>query len=125
MVTDGIHGVFLHAFFLWEVPFNGSGQLQWKLPPVRLPQGGVSKDYRSCGEIFPQRLGPVRHVRQRVGVVPGLVREVPVRASDRSYWSLLRLAPRVPGRGLERLRQELPVGRDGYLGFRRAFFLGQ
>jgi len=62
-------------------------------------------------QLSAQRLGPLRHARERLGVLPGLVqRSLPVRTGDGSEGRDLRHAPRVSRRHVVRLRGVRAVG---------------
>ena len=50
-------------------------------------KGRLSPEDHAGRQLPAQRLGPVRHARQRLGVVPGLVRPLPQRRYKRLYWS--------------------------------------
>jgi len=63
--------------------------------------------------LFSQCVGAVRHARQRVGVVSGLVRGLSFEFRGRSPGTLYRLVPCQTGRQLELRCRVLPVGASG------------
>ncbi len=64
---------------------DGSSELRWQLYLWRRQEGGVPSEDDAGGQLPGKRLGPVRHARQRLGVVPGLVRRrLPVIRLNRS-----------------------------------------
>ena len=91
--------------------------------PRRPWRGGPAQ--HGSGRIPPQRLGAPRHARQRLGMVPGLVRPLPRRGGDRSRRPRRRHHPGAPRRQLgfpardhrSARRHGAPPGYDAYSGY--------